>query len=537
MTFQRITSSIVTRIILLGIVTLVLGSIVRWQILSEYLRNDLGRISATQQEALAKFVANDLDAKLVARKTILAQLAATLPVDLLGQPEALRIWLGERYRLQLLFDQGLFVTDTFGVPTADFPRQPEREVQKYADRDYFQGALKGELIYGKPVMGRVAKQPIIPLAAPVKDREGNVRAVLVGITSLGSNGFLSLPQTSALGEGSTFVVVSPRDHLVVASTQTSRVLLPTEPAGTHALFDKAMAGYRGTGTITMGNNEELIVGIASVPTTQWFVAAHIPSSQALATVAGAQRYIAANGLILTMGFLLAATTGLYVIFRPLFAAANHAERMALGQLPLAAMPVVRNDEVGHLTQAFNRLLAMLLQQQKDLARLAQHDPLTDLPNRTLLADRLQQALTRAHRSGLRVAVLYIDLDGFKPVNDHLGHAMGDLALKEVSRRLASTVRETDTLARMGGDEFMVVVGELDADRDHAEISARMVGAKCIEVFEQPIVVGGQPIKLGASIGIAIGSGHSDAEALRQAADEVMYRAKQNGGHRVELVSI
>jgi diguanylate cyclase (GGDEF)-like protein len=155
----------------------------------------------------------------------------------------------------------------------------------------------------------------------------------------------------------------------------------------------------------------------------------------------------------------------------------------------------------------------------------------------LLADRLQQALTRAHRTGLRVAVLYIDLDGFKAVNDRLGHAIGDLALKEVARRLASTVRETDTLARMGGDEFMVVVGDLDLDRDHAEVSARMVGAKCIDVFAQPIIVQGHRLQLGTSVGIAIGSGKSSPDTLRQAADEMMYRAKQTGGHRAELVSV
>lgn len=537
MTLQRIASSIVTRLILLGVAIVLLGAVVRWQLLSDYLREDLGHLSATQQEALAKFVAADLDAKLVARKTMLSQLAATLPNDLLNQPEALRNWLGERYQLQPLFDMGLFVTDLAGVPIADFPQRPERVVQKYADRDYIQGALKGAMVFGKPTMGRVAKEPIIPLAAPVKDGAGRVRAVLVGITSLGASGFLSLPQTSALGEGSAFVVVSPADQLVVASTQANMVLTPTAPPGVSALHDRAMAGYRGSGTTVTAGGVDVIAGIASVPATGWYVVARIPVSQAMATVARAQSYVATNSLVVTLVFMLLASLGLIAIFRPLFVAANHAERMALGELPLAPMPVARNDEVGHLTKAFNRLLATLLQQRKDLEHAAQHDPLTGLPNRTLLADRLHQALTRAHRTGLRVAVLYIDLDGFKAVNDTQGHAIGDLALKEVARRLAHTVRETDTLARMGGDEFMLVVGDLDADRDRAEILARMVASKCIDVFAHPIVVAGHSVALGASIGIAIGCGTSLDEALRHAADEMMYRAKQSGGYRVELVSI
>jgi diguanylate cyclase (GGDEF)-like protein len=197
---------------------------------------------------------------------------------------------------------------------------------------------------------------------------------------------------------------------------------------------------------------------------------------------------------------------------------------------------VRNDEVGHLTQAFNRLLLKLKKQQSELELMAHHDGLTGLPNRTLLADRLAQALTRAQRSGLRVALLCIDLDGFKPVNDTLGHAAGDLALQEVARRLSATVRESDTLARIGGDEFMIVMGELDDDLAEAQLAVQTVAEKCLEALAVPMAIAGKVCQLTGSIGLVVGDGSSLAADLRLASDEAMYLAKQAGGRRYVLAA-
>jgi len=166
--------------------------------------------------------------------------------------------------------------------------------------------------------------------------------------------------------------------------------------------------------------------------------------------------------------------------------------------------------------------------------MAHHDALTGLPNRILLADRLGHALSRAQRNGWRVAVLYLDLDGFKPINDRLGHEAGDLALKEVARRLGATVRESDTLARLGGDEFMVLMGDLEGGQEQAQAAASEVARKCLEAFELPMELAGQSCQLSVSIGVAVGDGSSAAQALRLAADGAMYQAKQAGGQRFVL---
>ncbi len=162
--------------------------------------------------------------------------------------------------------------------------------------------------------------------------------------------------------------------------------------------------------------------------------------------------------------------------------------------------------------------------QAELSRQASHDPLTDLPNRRLLLDRLSGALARLTRRPGMVAVLFLDLDGFKKVNDQLGHDSGDELLKVVARRLQDTVRQDDTVGRFGGDEFVVIL-ESVLDRDHAAL----VAAKIIRAIRVPIDLKDGPAQVAASIGIAISPDpRDDPSALLRDADVAMYRAKSAG---------
>jgi diguanylate cyclase (GGDEF)-like protein/PAS domain S-box-containing protein len=159
-----------------------------------------------------------------------------------------------------------------------------------------------------------------------------------------------------------------------------------------------------------------------------------------------------------------------------------------------------------------------------LARLALHDNLTDVPNRALLNDRLAQAIERARRNGNSVALLYVDLDRFKHINDTLGHAVGDQILQSAARRLVECVRSTDTVSRHGGDEFIVLLSEVGHAQD-----AVLCAEKMIRSLDAPHRVGGHELHLTASIGIATFPGDAeDAESLIRNADVAMYQAKSNG---------
>ncbi|MBX9634536.1 MAG: diguanylate cyclase [Magnetospirillum sp.] len=187
--------------------------------------------------------------------------------------------------------------------------------------------------------------------------------------------------------------------------------------------------------------------------------------------------------------------------------------------------------VSELRHGRHRLFTAILrdiserkENEERIHRLAHHDNLTGLPNRNLLNDRMNHALARVRRHGGRMAVLYVDLDRFKPINDTLGHEAGDHVLREVSRRLASCVRSSDTIARVGGDEFVVVVEEITRSGE-----AALVARKIIETLAKPIDYEGNACQIGASVGVAVfpDDGNSMEEVCK-AADIAMYRIKHSG---------
>jgi two-component system cell cycle response regulator len=163
--------------------------------------------------------------------------------------------------------------------------------------------------------------------------------------------------------------------------------------------------------------------------------------------------------------------------------------------------------------------------ERELSQLAKFDPLTGLPNRLLFRDRLAQAVQRIDRCDHVVALIFIDLDGFKAVNDRYGHTTGDRLLKAVAGRLCRLVRRTDTVARLGGDEFTIILEGLRHPGDAARVAEQ-----ALRSLREPFELGGVVIELGASLGVAIASHAAEIpDALTQRADAAMYRVKACGG--------
>ncbi len=195
------------------------------------------------------------------------------------------------------------------------------------------------------------------------------------------------------------------------------------------------------------------------------------------------------------------------------------------------IPVHNEDEIGELTKNFNIMLDDLdqshteLNRQKDsLAYKAHHDELTGLPNRALFNDRLKQAITKARRHKEEIALFFIDLDHFKEINDTMGHEVGDEVLKFFAKRLNDSVRTEDTIARIGGDEFMVIMESL-----HTPEAISIVANKIVSIVKEPIILGEQTLNLGTSIGISVYPHNgTTAEVLLKNADSAMYKAKDEG---------
>jgi diguanylate cyclase len=224
-------------------------------------------------------------------------------------------------------------------------------------------------------------------------------------------------------------------------------------------------------------------------------------------------------------------------------AANHEWNVAIAALPVfeARIESGRTQLVLQAGMSISLLLALLLwiflddraralQAANQAMQLALYDPLTGLPNRKLLDERLQQALATAKRHGGHVALLFIDLDKFKPVNDNYGHGYGDLLLKEVAARLRGCVRESDTASRLGGDEFVALLPEVEGERDVA-----VVADKVLQRLTMPYHIAGHTFDISASIGAALyPQDGSDAKSLTRSADLAMYEAKNSGRANVKF---
>ena len=210
----------------------------------------------------------------------------------------------------------------------------------------------------------------------------------------------------------------------------------------------------------------------------------------------------------------------------LFVSGTPGEEAAVEALKAGAHDYIRKQNLRRLLPAVRHEVreAALRRERRRLAQrvahLAYHDALTDLPNRTLLHDRLAQAIRSAHRHSASVSLLVVDLDGFKQVNDTHGHRAGDRVLQHVASRIRELLRDVDTVGRLGGDEFAVVLPSTDVH------GAMLVARKLLDAIEKPCLVEHRLLSVRGSIGIAAFPDHAkSAEALLQKADLAMYRAK------------
>jgi len=292
-----------------------------------------------------------------------------------------------------------------------------------------------------------------------------------------------------------------------------------------------------------------LVGLAYLPEIDWFEVTLLDVN----TMLPMQHFV---GMLLVFALsLLMALISFNVllgrvVLQPIDRLARAIEHVQSDSFSPQNLPKGGPDEIGHLMQLFSDMArrvwasrselearvaertAALEQSQASLQHMAQHDSLTGLANRALFSDRLNQALAAARRDQTRLALLFLDLDHFKPVNDDYGHAVGDELLKVVAQRMLACVRESDTVARIGGDEFVLALRNVDVDAGQAALAvAEKIREALVRVFE----IDGKALHISCSIGVAIYPEHgADDITLAGRADQAMYLAKQAGRNQVAL---
>lgn len=525
MKIKRFNCSLVTRLVLFGIALILVSGTLRYHLLMDFLAKEQAQVAADQQNTIASYLAQDIGYRVHERAQYIENLAVHLPTALLSDRAALQEWLRRHHQLQPLFSQGLLVSDTEGHLLSAYPGLESSQTLSLASAPEFAQVLAGNTVVYPPQHSPVSGKPVLTMLAPVHDLAGHLVGVIGGITEVNAAGFLDHLQRAKLGTSGSFLLISPAQRQIIASSDDALVLTRLPEEGADPLMDQALQGLRGTGVGVAANGVTEIKAFASIPNTSWLVAVTLPLASALPTVEHTRALIG-RGALIQGGIIVLLVLGAYLwFFRPLRRAAELAERMTRGDLPLSPLPVERRDEVGQLTMAFNGLLGRLKVHQAELQHQAHHDVLTGLPNRMMLAERMQAALAHACREGCGVALLFLDLDGFKPINDRLGHKAGDQVLQEITQRLRQVARHGDTLARVGGDEFVLLATDLGQP---FEAGAQVLAEKCIRAVSQPLHLAQGDYTLGVSVGIAVCDGSCDADSLLQAADKAMYAAKNSG---------
>lgn len=389
-------------------------------------------------------------------------------------------------------------------------------------------------------------QPSLQLATPVTTADG--AAIGVVVVNVDLNGMFALlaadlPATFRLflANDDGDILIHPDASRTFGFDKGRRLLIQDEFAPTravvegqreHVVFDAVgptlghmpvVAAFIGQNVDVPSHEQRLVLGLAQ------------PLDEVLARADQLGTAIWKIVLGLCLGCLVLAGVLARAFTQPLNAMSAAAQGFATGQ-SVAALPVERPDEIGALARSFQQMRDQITQhltdlegQQEALEHLAQHDMLTGLPNRRLLVAQLEKAMVHARRYGGEVSVLFIDLDDFKYINDRCGHDSGDRVLKAVADRLLVMMREGDTVARIGGDEFVVL---LDAPTTHGQLVA--VAEKLVAALKLPVDVDGVEMRVGASIGISRypHDGQTVSELLATA-DHAMYAVKAdgNGGFR------
>lgn len=457
------------------------------------LQSNFERLLVEQQQSVVKLVASQIETELNDRISALSIAAEELHAAGLDQPTLLASAIEKKGVLKSLFNAGVFVVRTDGLAVVEVPRTG-RVGKSYLDRDYFSAVMKtGQAFVGQPVLDKSLEKPTFAIAVPLRDAQGAVIGLLVGATELLKPNFLDPITNNNYGKTGQFLVVAIDSRLIVKTSDPKRVMEQLPPQGQVPVLDALLSGRESTRTFFNPSKQEVIASGVIISGAAWYVGSYIPVRDAFAPVIHIQKQVLlATGVIAALAALL-------------------------------AWWLVSN-------------------QLKQL--LAFYDPLTQLPNRRIFDDRLGQTLLAVKRHGTSGALMVLDLDNFKLLNDKQGHLFGDLLLVEVAARLTACVREVDTVARFGGDEFVVILSGLDADKTTATAQAGVVAGKISASLCAPYEFKFEPVgkphrhvvhQGSASVGVVVFSSHQESQTtLFNRADAAMFQAKNSGRNAVRF---
>jgi len=392
-----------------------------------------------------------------------------------------------------------------------------------AARPFFRDTLRlQEGVLSSPFKSTLSGQPVVVLTQPLRDAKGKITGVLLGAIDLLRPSFSAqLDNLRSGADGYLFIVTD--DGVIIHHPDKSRILEKGDDQP-GSLQEAALRTSEGWEDDLLDDGVPVLLVHKHLREADWTIGLSYPVRSAFSSMLNVRLRALLGAMIVTavaglFGWLITKN-----LLRPLRRLHRHVEDISAGRADISVFDVVRRDEFGHLSRAFFALSQRREQAEQELHRLATTDVLTGLHNRRMFDAFLPQALARAARSGQPLGLAILDIDHFKAINDTLGHPAGDQVLIEFARRLSGAVRTTDTVARLAGDEFVIVFEQLASDTEMG-----VLGEKILAAMRTPFTLAAQQREVRTSIGIAIASGApTSVEEIMRAADQALYGVKAAG---------
>lgn len=491
-------------------------------------------VIGNQQYALLSSAAAYIDDDLNAKKALLRVLAEGLPADVVAHPQRMQAFIEKHPSLREEFFN-LVAVDATGKLIASMNDRRVVGKLNYAARDYFIDTVKlREGVISRPFKSQLSGKPIVLVTEPIYDAAGKLLYVIAGGINLQSPTFFGQWEQLKPGK-SGYLFMLTDDGTILHHPDPARVLkrVSEEKGGPTPSTLAALRGFDGwmQGETKLG--VQAIITYRHLHAADWIIGAVYPESEAFTPITDiyAKVIIASSGVA-----LLASCAGwlaVMLLLRPLGDLGRHVASIRSGNADIAVFDIARKDEFGKLSRAFYALSLQREAAESNLAVLAHTDMLTGLHNRRMFDEALATALTRARRAGTGLALAYLDIDFFKTINDTYGHGIGDLVLIEFAKRLKACVRSSDTVARLAGDEFVIIFEQLT---DQSELA--ILGKKIVQEMVVHFDCSGIGLHVATSVGLAFSArGDTTAGTLLTAADTALYQAKSAGRNRYAITSI
>jgi diguanylate cyclase (GGDEF)-like protein len=518
-------NSLKTRIILSMVLLMVSGMSVLVTHVTSVLQGDVKKLLEGQLTTTANYVAADIDSKIKMRIDILQKLAHTFSSEALSNQELTQQLMQQQSIATTLFPAGVGVVTANGKIIAEAGLViPGRRGGMIPGADVYLKAMAGcKTIVSPPLLGPFSHQPVFGMAAPICNDSGKILGMVMGIVPLSdADVFGQLEKASAV-PGSYLLVVSRHERRIVAADDKKRIL-ETVNDKTRLTNRRINEKFEGAGIAVNPHGVQVLTVSRNLQRADWYVVAAVPTKVAFAPIANLKLQIIVTAALLTFFAFVILFLLLKRLLTPLDAAGLAMRRMTDGSEPLTVLPIQRRDEIGQLILNFNKLVVERKVVEEKIDFIAHHDALTGLPNRLMIQKCFDEGAEYAKQHELRVGLLFLDLDNFKTINDSLGHVIGDELLKAIGEILQGCVAQADTVGRLGGDEYLIVLRDIP---DAAAIN--MVLNKIQEKLSNPIVIQGRELLTSISVGVAVypEDGH-DFASLYKKTDTAMYQAKDAG---------